>query len=65
LGGAIGAAAGRELTKHPRKVEVDVNVEWGNSRSLALAMQQAITVALDAEARAPRSSFAASTFRSY
>jgi hypothetical protein len=65
LGGAIGAAAGRELTKHPRKVEVDVNVEWGNSRSLALAMQQAITVALDAEARAPRSSFAAGTFRSY
>lgn len=65
LGGAIGAAAGRELGKGRSPVKLDVNIEWGSDRSLAIAFQSVADQVARQLTRMPLGSSQVGAFQSF
>lgn len=65
LGGAIGAAAGRELGKNRSPLKLDLNIEWGNDRSLAIAFQSVADQVARQLTRMPLGSSQVGAFQSF
>jgi hypothetical protein len=65
LGGAIGAAAGRELGKGRSPIKLDLNIEWGSDRSLAIAFQSVADQVARQLTRMPLSSSQVGAFQSF
>jgi hypothetical protein len=65
LGAAVGAAAGRELGKNRSPLKLDVNVEWGSDRSLAIAFQSVADQVARQLTRMPLGSSQVGAFQSF
>jgi hypothetical protein len=65
LGTAVGAAAGRELGKGRSPLKLDVNVEWGSDRSLAIAFQSVADQVARQLTRMPLGSSQVGAFQSF